>query len=153
MSDLPFWYTQCIEFPSESSSVCVDGIEIAFETWGEVGKPGIVLIHGSNAHLSGGALPRRSWPIAFVWRPSIFPAMATVAGANATRARALLTKFGPCVTLRNWVTAPSLSATVSAALWRWKPVTTSARIWVAFCLWISPWHPRGIHGMGHACRT
>ena len=26
-------------------------MEIAYETWGEVGKPGVVLIHGSNAHL------------------------------------------------------------------------------------------------------
>ena len=50
VSDLPFWYTQSIN-ALESDTVIVDGIEIAFETWGEVGKPGIVLIHGSNAHL------------------------------------------------------------------------------------------------------
>lgn len=51
MSDLPFWYTRSLDFPSESASVKVDGIDIAYETWGEVGSPGIVLIHGSNAHL------------------------------------------------------------------------------------------------------
>ena len=51
VSDLPFWYTQSMECPSDSARVVVDGIEIAYETWGEVGNPGVVLIHGSNAHL------------------------------------------------------------------------------------------------------
>ena len=51
MSDLPFWYTTAMDCPSQSASISVDGIEIAYETWGEVGKPGVVLIHGSNAHL------------------------------------------------------------------------------------------------------
>ena len=51
VSDLPFWYTRSMECPSDSASVTVDGIQIAYETWGEVGNPGVVLIHGSNAHL------------------------------------------------------------------------------------------------------
>jgi pimeloyl-ACP methyl ester carboxylesterase len=51
MSDLPFWYERAINTPSESGSTTVAGTDIAFETWGEVGKPGILLIHGSNAHL------------------------------------------------------------------------------------------------------
>ena len=29
----------------------VDGVNIHYEAWGEVGLPGVVLIHGSNAHL------------------------------------------------------------------------------------------------------
>ena len=37
--------------PSDYATVKVDDIDIAYTTWGEVGKPGIVLIHGSNAHM------------------------------------------------------------------------------------------------------
>ncbi len=51
MSDLPFWFTTALNTPSSPGSVNVNGARIVFETWGEVGKPGIVLIHGSNAHL------------------------------------------------------------------------------------------------------
>jgi len=51
MSELPFWFNQALEVPSQSGSVMVDGANIVFETWGDVGNPGIVLIHGSNAHL------------------------------------------------------------------------------------------------------
>lgn len=51
MSDSPFWYRTSIDYPSQSASINVDGVDIAYETWGDVGKPGIVLIHGSNAHL------------------------------------------------------------------------------------------------------
>nr|ATW63157.1 esterase [uncultured bacterium] len=51
MSDLPFWYERAINTPSTSGITTVAGTHIAYETWGEVGRPGIVLIHGSNAHL------------------------------------------------------------------------------------------------------
>jgi pimeloyl-ACP methyl ester carboxylesterase len=51
MSDLPFWVERALAEPSSSGSVEVDGANIVFETWGKVGSPGIVLIHGSNAHL------------------------------------------------------------------------------------------------------
>ena len=51
MSELPFWYNAAIAEPSEYATVKVDGVDIAYTTWGEIGKPGIVLIHGSNAHM------------------------------------------------------------------------------------------------------
>ena len=51
MSDLPFWFETASNTPSTSGSVNVRGANIVYETWGEVGNPGIVLIHGSNAHL------------------------------------------------------------------------------------------------------
>ena len=51
MSDLPFWFQRALETPSERGTVEVAGANIVYEAWGEVGKPGIVLIHGSNAHL------------------------------------------------------------------------------------------------------
>ena len=51
MSEVPFWFEHAIATPSESASVEVNGANIVYETWGEVGKPGVILIHGSNAHL------------------------------------------------------------------------------------------------------
>lgn len=51
MSDLPFWYEHALSTPSQRGEVTVSGANIVYETWGEVGKPGIVFIHGSNAHL------------------------------------------------------------------------------------------------------
>ena len=51
MSDLPFWFEHAVNTPSASGEVDVGGANIVFETWGEIGNPGVVLIHGSNAHL------------------------------------------------------------------------------------------------------
>lgn len=47
----PYWYDRALGTPSTPGSVTVDGVDIRYETWGEVGRPGIVLVHGSNAHL------------------------------------------------------------------------------------------------------
>jgi pimeloyl-ACP methyl ester carboxylesterase len=46
----PAWFDRALAVPSEQGDVEVDGVRIRFETWGEVGLPGLVLIHGSNAH-------------------------------------------------------------------------------------------------------
>lgn len=51
MSDLPFWFEEATATPSQRGEVRVAGANIVYETWGEIGKPGIVFIHGSNAHL------------------------------------------------------------------------------------------------------
>ncbi len=51
MSELPSWYTRALAEPSQPGSVTVAGANIVFETWGQSGAPGVVLIHGSNAHL------------------------------------------------------------------------------------------------------
>ena len=51
MSELPFWYERAVAAPSERGEVEVEGAKIVYETWGEKGLPGLVLIHGSNAHL------------------------------------------------------------------------------------------------------
>jgi len=51
MTNLPFWLESALAVPSETGSVDVAGAKIVYETWGEIGNPGIVLIHGSNAHL------------------------------------------------------------------------------------------------------
>jgi pimeloyl-ACP methyl ester carboxylesterase len=51
MSESPFWFQRALNTPSTPGDVEVAGVNIHFETWGEVGNPGIALIHGSNAHL------------------------------------------------------------------------------------------------------
>jgi len=47
----PFWFERALATPSTPGDVQVDGVRIHYETWGEVGKPGVALVHGSNAHL------------------------------------------------------------------------------------------------------
>ena len=47
----PAWFARSLSTPSESSSVKVDGINIHYACWGDISQPGVVLIHGSNAHL------------------------------------------------------------------------------------------------------
>jgi pimeloyl-ACP methyl ester carboxylesterase len=49
--DKPYWFDRALNTPSEDGYVTVDGVDIHYVTWGEVGKPGVVLVHGSNAHL------------------------------------------------------------------------------------------------------
>ena len=46
----PAWYQSSLDFPSATSEIEVDGVPISFETWGDTASPGVVLIHGSNAH-------------------------------------------------------------------------------------------------------
>lgn len=47
----PFWFERALAASSETGDIDVDGVRIHFEAWGEPGKPGVALIHGSNAHL------------------------------------------------------------------------------------------------------
>ncbi len=47
----PEWYERAIAATRIDAEVIVDDCKIHYATWGEIGKPGIVLIHGSNAHL------------------------------------------------------------------------------------------------------
>ena len=49
-SNLPWWFRRALDAPSATGSVDVHGADIRFETWGSDG-PGVVLIHGSNAHI------------------------------------------------------------------------------------------------------
>lgn len=47
----PAWFARTLDMPSESGTTTVAGVSIAYRAWGERGKPGIALVHGSNAHL------------------------------------------------------------------------------------------------------
>ena len=46
----PAWFNEAVaQFP-ERSTLSVDGVDIELLTWGEVGKPGLVFLHGNGAH-------------------------------------------------------------------------------------------------------
>lgn len=47
----PEWYQRALNAKAEYGDVEVEGCKIHYAVWGEVGLPGIVLVHGSNAHL------------------------------------------------------------------------------------------------------
>lgn len=47
----PGWFSNSLEAPCENGETIVDGCKINFVTWGDEDKPGLVLLHGSNAHL------------------------------------------------------------------------------------------------------
>lgn len=47
----PEWFDRALSSSAEYGDVVVEGCSIHYAVWGERGKPGIVLIHGSNAHL------------------------------------------------------------------------------------------------------
>jgi len=46
----PDWFLKAIETPYETGSVDVNGAEIAWQAWGDVSLPGLLLIHGNGAH-------------------------------------------------------------------------------------------------------
>lgn len=52
----PEWFEKAIATPSEEGEVDVAGAKIRFSAWGEVGKRGLLFVHGGRAH--------RNW-----WRP------------------------------------------------------------------------------------
>ena len=54
MTEVPHWFEHGLAHPGTPGDVEVDGARIHFETWGPAPgtAPGIILIHGSNAHLS-----------------------------------------------------------------------------------------------------
>ena len=47
----PHWYDRALSAPSERSTTNVHGVSINYQVWGAEGRPGVVLIHGSNANL------------------------------------------------------------------------------------------------------
>jgi len=47
----PQWFTQALNTNCESGSATVDDCKINYVSWGDRDKPGLLLLHGSNAHL------------------------------------------------------------------------------------------------------
>ena len=50
MTSTPDWFWPAVEAPRESKAVEVEGCEIHYQTWGSADKPGLLLVHGHNAH-------------------------------------------------------------------------------------------------------
>jgi pimeloyl-ACP methyl ester carboxylesterase len=46
----PAWFEAAIAHPPERSMIAVEGASIELLTWGEVGKPGLLFLHGNGAH-------------------------------------------------------------------------------------------------------
>ena len=53
MADLPLapkWFTDAIAMPALEASVVVDGCPIVYRSWGDAGRPALLLVHGGAAH-------------------------------------------------------------------------------------------------------
>ena len=52
MSEIPQWFWDSVETPTESAFLDVSGCEVSYRNWSEGadGKPGLLFIHGHNAH-------------------------------------------------------------------------------------------------------
>ena len=46
----PAWFTAAVDNAPERSRILVEGADIELLTWGEVGKPGLLFLHGNGAH-------------------------------------------------------------------------------------------------------
>lgn len=46
----PAWFDAAVAHEPERSRIDVEGAEIELLTWGEVGKPGLLFLHGNGAH-------------------------------------------------------------------------------------------------------
>lgn len=50
-SAIPVWFWKAVETPvAKTATVEVDECDVAYQVWGETGRPGLLLIHGMNAH-------------------------------------------------------------------------------------------------------
>ena len=50
MAAQPRWFRESLATPYEDQTVEVEGAPIHYLSWGEAGKPGLVLVHGGAAH-------------------------------------------------------------------------------------------------------
>lgn len=50
MSETPDWFWQYVETESKSQYVEVEGVDVNYLTWSDAGNPGLLFVHGHNAH-------------------------------------------------------------------------------------------------------
>lgn len=50
MSEIPDWFWQAVETESKTGFVEVEDVDINYRSWSEPGKPGLLFVHGHNAH-------------------------------------------------------------------------------------------------------
>lgn len=46
----PNWFQNCLDTPHTEDNVTSNGASIRYRVWGEVGRPGLILVHGGVAH-------------------------------------------------------------------------------------------------------
>ena len=46
----PAWFDAAVAHGPERQRIAVEGAEIELLTWGEVGRPGLLFLHGNGAH-------------------------------------------------------------------------------------------------------
>ena len=46
----PDWFKDALAVSKEQRNVLVEGNSIHYQKWGDVSKPGMVLVHGSGSH-------------------------------------------------------------------------------------------------------
>ena len=49
-SSIPNWFWEAVDTPAESRTIEVDECDVAYRFYPAPGKPGMLLIHGMNAH-------------------------------------------------------------------------------------------------------
>ena len=49
-STIPDWFWEAVDTPAESRTIEVDECDVAYRFYPAPGKPGMLLIHGMNAH-------------------------------------------------------------------------------------------------------
>jgi len=49
-TSIPDWFFEAVETEYATRSVEVDDCDVVYQLWGDSGKPGLLLIHGMNAH-------------------------------------------------------------------------------------------------------
>ncbi len=49
-SSIPEWFFEAVETPCETGAVEVEDCDVAWRAWGQADQPGLLLIHGMNAH-------------------------------------------------------------------------------------------------------
>lgn len=50
MTDAPTWFDEALKNQPDTHTVTVEGTDIRYVSWGTVGKPGLVFVHGGAAH-------------------------------------------------------------------------------------------------------
>lgn len=50
MSDTPDWFWAAVEDTPDTSSIEVEDVDINYLTWSQTGSPGLLFVHGHNAH-------------------------------------------------------------------------------------------------------
>ena len=47
---IPQWFWDAIDVESRQATVEIDDCDVFYQEWGDSSKPGVLLIHGMNAH-------------------------------------------------------------------------------------------------------